>query len=176
MVGLRTEGGETPPSFKLYFMAEIKNIHLVTDLSEKDKTLMEHAGLEHRRHSSITFKIVGYEPKKVTIQVVQGKSAAGVYHNAKRLIEVVNETFGRFFREKKILVHTVPYVESPANHVDVKWVNKKMIETKTKLKDLADDTGIDHTQLRALITDTNPRPMSQPMKALFWYYFAAKKI
>lgn len=175
MVELERKGVKIPLLLKYTIMAEIKNIHKVVGLSEKELTMMEYAGLQHRRHSSIIFKIVDFEPKKVTIQTVQGKNAHGKYQDRNRLIELTKETFDRFFPDKSIIVHAIPYVESPANKVNAKWVNKKMLETKTKLKDLADDTGIDHTQLRTLITETNPRPMSQPMKAMFWYYFAWKE-
>jgi hypothetical protein len=154
-------------------MALLKNIHMLSDLDQKSVDLMEHAALQHKRYSNITFKIVEVAPKKVIIQAVQGKSAAGNYQTQKRLVEIVHETFDRFFPGKKIHVHAVPFKESMANRVDPDWIRGKMTATGIRLKDIASDTGIDYTQLSALITGVNP--LSQPMKALFWYYFLSKE-
>lgn len=154
-------------------MNQIKNLHLLTDVGEEEKLKMEHAGLLHARYSNITFKIVDYDDKKVTIQIAQGKSAAENHQNKKRLIEIVHETFDRFFPKRKILVHPIEFVESPATSIDETWINKQMLEHGITLKQIATDTGINYTQLSALITGRNP--LSQPMKALFWYYFAAMK-
>lgn len=78
----------------------------------------------------------------------------------------------RFFKDKKIMVRAFPYQESPANKVDSSWISKMMTETKTGLQQIVTDTGIDKTQLSSLITGN--RPLSQPMRALFWYYFLSK--
>lgn len=150
-------------------MAEFKNLHLLTDIDAGDIDKMEAAALLHRRHSGITFKIVDYEPKKVTIQVVQGKSTAENYFPAKRLIEIVHETFDRFFTGKKVMVHPVPYVQNPVSNVDAAWINKKMLENNVKLKDIVADTGLNKTQLSAIINDK--KPLSQVTKALFYFYF-----
>src|SRR5687768_12342239 len=108
-------------------MADIKNLHLLTDtVKPGDITKMEMAAVAHRRHSNITFKIVDLTPGKVIIQVVQGKNAGGNYFPMKRLIEIVHETYDRFFPEKKILVRPIPFQESPANKVDPEWINMKM--------------------------------------------------
>jgi len=134
---------------------------------------MEHAALQHQRYGNITFKIIDINDKKVVIQVAQGKNAQANYQTAKRLIEIVTETFGRFFGDRKINAGPIPFVESPANQVDYKWIQKQMEKQDLKLKDIANDTGIDKTQLASVIS--GDRPLSQPMKALFWYYFAAKE-
>jgi hypothetical protein len=156
-------------------MAILKNVHLLSDaLKPGDIDKMEHAAVEHLRHGNITFKIVDLLPKKVIIQAVQGKNAAGVYYSQKRLIEIVHETFDRFFKDRAMNVHAVPYLESPANKVDAEWINNQMLATGTKLKDIAADTGIDYTQLSSAAG--GDRNLSQPMKALFWYYFETKAL
>lgn len=154
-------------------MALIKNLHLLEDdLRPGDLDKMEVAASAHQRYSSITFKVVELKPDKVIFQITQGKSAAGNYQNQKRLIEIVHETYDRFFPGRKVQVHAIPFVESPANVVTDKWVNEKMLEKGIKLKQISEETGIDKTQLSSLIT--GDRPLSQPMKALFWYYFQYK--
>jgi len=153
-------------------IALIKNLRLISqDVSEDVLSKMEHAALEHQRHSSITFKIVEYDVNKIVIQAVQGKNATGIYHSQKRLIEIVHETFDRFF--KKIQVHAIPFKESLAQkNVTPAWINKQMLDKGTSLKQLSEDTGIDKTQLSSLIT--GDRTLSAPMKAMFWYYFLSK--
>lgn len=155
-------------------MNQIKNIHLLDGIVKPgDIDKMEGAAVLHKRHSSIEFKIVEASPAKITIKISQGKSFTGIYHPAKRLIEIVHETFDRFFTNQKVIVHPIPHKENPINRIDVSWINDRMLKTGTKLKDIANDTGIDYTQLSGLITGS--RNLSQPMKALFWYYFLSKK-
>ncbi len=154
-------------------MALIKNIHLLTDLDPESLTMMELAATEHKKHGSITFKIVDYSPQGVIIQIVQGKSAAGAYHNQKRLIEITHETFDRFFTGKKIKVHAIQYEQPEAAEVDAKWISDRMLATHTKLKDIAKETGLDYTSLSALVNGT--RPLSQTTQAMFYYYFLSKK-
>lgn len=153
-------------------MSNIKNLHLLTDISEQDKLLIEHAALEHIRFSNLRFKFMEYEPKQVIIQAAQGKSDLRNHFTKKRLIEIVNETFGRFFEGKKIIVHPIPYQEAACNVVDTAWVNKQMLEKGVKLKDIAADTGITYTHLSSVISGN--KEMTQQMKALFYYYFLSK--
>ncbi len=155
-------------------MTQIKNLHLLTDTVSKaiiDK--MEYAAFEHKRHSNITFKIVDLLPGKVIIQAVQEKSTSGNYFTQKRLIEIVHETFDRFFPGKKINVHGVPYKEAPCSKVTVEWVNNQMTRTGTTLKQLSAETDINYTQLSSIVS--GEQALSKPMKALFWYYFLSKK-
>lgn len=155
-------------------MALLKNVHLVTDIVKPDDIdKMEHAALQHKRYSNKEFKVVDVKPSAVIIQAAQGKSAAENYATGKRLIEIVRETFGRFFPDHKINVQPIPYKVPAAYIVDDKWINAKMLGHGIKAKEISEDTGIDRTQLTALVNGT--RPLSKPMKALFWYYFLAKK-
>lgn len=152
----------------------IKNLHLVNDiLSEKDLEMMEHAGQEHLRFSNITFKVIEISDTKVVIRAVQGRSSSGIYFDAKRLIEIVHETFDRFFTGRKVQVNPVPYEKSPAGDIDAAWINKKMETTGIRLKEIAADTGLNYTRLSVLIN--GERPLSQVSKALFWFYFKAKE-
>jgi hypothetical protein len=52
------------------------------------------------------------------------------------------------------------------------WISNEMKKTDIRLKDIATDTGIDYSQLSGLITGN--RELSQPMKALFYFYFQWK--
>ncbi len=176
MVSLEIKGGvkNDPLLLKKYIMALIKNLHLLTEMKSNDVDLMEYAALQHKRHSNITFKILKVLPKEVTFQITQGKCAADNYQSKKRLVEIVHETFDRFFPGRRILVHPIPYQAPAVNEVTPQWINRKMEETGTRLKDIAAETGLDYPYLSTLINDRNP--LSQPMKALFYYYFLSKEM
>jgi hypothetical protein len=161
-----------PVFHKFNFMAEIKNLHLLQDLSDEDILKMEHAAKEHKRLGGMEFKVIEADKTSVVIQIAQNKYAAGIYHSQKRLIEIVHETFDRFFEGKKVKVHPIPFILPKPSVVDAAWVNSKMLSTKTKLKDISIETGIDYTQLSALINGT--RPMSQTVQAMFYFYFKSK--
>lgn len=132
---------------------------------------MEHAAREHKQFGNIDFKFIEVgNAKKAVIQISQGKST--VQHDKKRLIEIAHETIDPFMPGWKIHVQPIVYLESPAASVTPEWVKNKMISTGTKLKDLAHDTGLDYTSLSGVINES--KPLTQVMKALFYYYFIAK--
>jgi len=155
-------------------MNEIKYLPLLDGIvGESDIALMEMAAKEHRKYGNISFKIVGADDSKVIFGVSQGKSPVGIQHPQKRLIEIVHETFGRFFPDRKIQVHANPYVEPEVNQVDQAWIANRMSKLKVRLKDIADDTGLNYKHLSTITSGTED--ISQAMKALFWYYFKAKE-
>lgn len=151
----------------------IKGLHKLApdEIEEVDK--LEYAGLMHRRHNNITFKIVEVTDKQVSIQAAQGKNPSGNYFNKKRLIELVHEVFDRHIIGKRIVAHAIPYEESPVDTVDEKWIQSQMLETGTKLKDIVRDTGLNNTQLSTMLN--GGKPFSQVMKAMFYFYFMSKK-
>lgn len=157
-------------------MANLKNIHRLTWISDADKQKMEHAALEHFRHSNIVFKIEHAAPEMHTVifNVTQDKNSASVYHNRSRLIQVVHETFDRFFRGWKVLVHPHPYIESPVTSVDVPWIQNKMEKNGIKMKDILADTNLNGPYLRSIVA--GGEPLSQIMKSFFYYYFKAKEL
>lgn len=152
----------------------IKNGHKLEGiLKPADIDKMEHAALEHKRYANITFKILDVDDKSVTIRVSQEKSAAENYQDQKRLAAIVQETFGRFFKDRKIHARAFPYKLPPSSKVDSKWILNQMNQTGIGLKQLEEDTGLLKSQLSAVINGV--KPLSQPMKALFWFYFLAKQ-
>lgn len=153
-------------------MAEIKYFNRLNSFNTEDISKMELAAKLHRQHSNLRFKIVDYQKQKVIIQVVQEKSSTGIYHSQKRLIEIVHETFDRFFEGSKVLVHAIPFNDTPVNKVTTKWINKQLIGTNTKLKQIEKDTGIDLTTLKKIIS--GEIQLSQTIKAFFYYYFLQK--
>jgi hypothetical protein len=154
-------------------MSLIKNLRLLSGHSQEDLTMMEHAAVTHQRFSNITFKIIEVSDKKVIIRATQGKNPAGNYFSQKRLVEIVHETFDRFFPGKTMNVHAVPFQESPVTIVTAEWIRAQMLSTGTKLKKIASDTGIDYSYLSSITSGSEP--LSQPMKAMFYYYFTNSK-
>ena len=154
-------------------MGLINSTNKLTDIPASDLGKMEYAAIEHKRFGNITFKIIEYDNNKLIIQAAQGKNAAAIYHSKKRIIEIVNETFGRFFIGKRIIVHPITYSNSPVEIVNKKWIDKKMLETGTKLKDISADTGISKIELTQYINDKEK--LTQPIKSLFYYYFLSLK-
>lgn len=152
----------------------IKGLAKLTNISEAVQDKMEQAAVLHRRHSRIEFKILEATEKSVTIQVVQGKSPSGNYFNSKRMVEIVHETFDRFFTGRKVIVRPIPFIASPVEQVDVKWIREKMKVTGTSLKQLADDTGLDKSNLSTILNENVP--LSQVMKVVFYYYFRVKEL
>lgn len=153
-------------------MALIKNLHLLDSFPEETLSKMEHAALQHHRYSNITFKIISKGNDGINIEIRQGKSPSENYFNAKRLVEITKETFGPLLADIKLKVGTQPYTPPVVDVVDPDWINKEMFQTGTKLKDIAKDTGIDYTNLSAMVN--GKREISQVMKALFYFYFKAK--
>ena len=150
----------------------IKNVRLLHDVTPDNIALMEQAARLHKGLCGICFKILEYTPDQVVIRIIQEKHAAGNYHSSKRLSEIVKETFVKFFEGKTILARPFPYQESPAANVDSAWINKQMTELGIRIKDIAADTGLNRSQVNAMVTGN--RPISQISKALMYFYFLAK--
>jgi hypothetical protein len=154
-------------------MRQIKNTELLLGVDELTIISMEIAALIHTTQENIRFKIVAYDDEKIVIQAVQSKTAAGFYHTQKTLIDLVHKTFDSFFISKKVLVHPIPFVEHAPAKVDIKWINKKMLEMGIRINDIATDTGIGHKELTELLN--SDIQLSKATKALFYYYFLAKE-
>jgi len=151
----------------------IKNIHLVKDLiNEADLQKLENGALQHRKFSRITFKVLSVTDKTIKIQAIQGKSPQENYANEETLIQRGKDLFSRFLPDQKIIVNAVTYKDNPTEKVTPEYLRHAMTEYKVKVKDIVADTGIDKTNVSAWVNGT--REMSQPVRAMFYYYFLNK--
>jgi len=150
-------------------MNEIKNLHLL-QISEQDKTKLEAGALLSRRHINLTFKIKEVTGRGVIIGAVQGRTHSGKYLTVKEIVSSTKALFVPVLN--RVNVHPVPYTENPVNAVNSEWISQAMKNTGIKLKDICSDTGLNVSQVSALISGL--KPLSQPMKALFFYYFKSK--
>lgn len=139
-------------------------------------------------NSRIHYKIKKVTPEAVQINVSQSKiNKTGTkkqqdlrtlfidtevkYLTEDDLIKSTEKIFTKYFPKKKLDIQPYPFI------VSVIEMNPKTIQAEIKRldirsKDISRETGIEYTQLTALIT--GKRPLSQPMKALFYYYFLVK--
>lgn len=154
-------------------MPDIKNLHLLGEIPADTMAALEVSGLNYKRFSSIFFKIIKYGNGECTIEVKQEKSFYKNYADQKRLIGIVHEVFDGLLPNIKIIVHASPYVEPVTDIVTPEWIRHNMTENHIRLKDIANETGIDKAQLSANIS--GDRELSQPVKAMFYYYFKSKQ-
>lgn len=153
----------------------IKNLKKLEDyLSSEQLEKLDAGAALHKRHAAIEFKIIAAVNATLTVQVIQGKNQSGAYSDQKTLIERGKELFAPFLPDWKINVHATPYTESEIhNMVTTSWVSNEMAKRDIKIKDMVVDTGLDKTNLSAWIS--GKRPMSNIVKAMFYFYFLSKK-
>jgi len=152
-------------------MSTILNIEKLQDIIDETAINRLDAGAAvHKKQSAIEFNILSVEDNVLTVATEQGKTSSGKYANLKTLVKRTHEVFDSFLPSSiKLEVQPTEYLESPAATVTPEWINKKMLEKEIRIKQIAFDTGIDRTDLSAWINGL--RPMSQIVKALFYYYF-----
>ena len=141
------------------------------NLSEADlKTLKARIEL-HMRFSRISFTVKRVDVRKVIISVKQGDSFHENQFDAKRLREIGKETFGDMVGNRSLNIGAAPPKNAPTDVVNAEWIQSIMSKHKIKLKNIHKDTGVYKTTLTGYINGT--RTLSQPVKAMFYYYFKA---
>lgn len=135
---------------------------------------MEQVALIHWQQTKIQFKILKVEGDKVVIGVTQAKISDGQYLSKKELEAKAHAAFDQHLPGKKVVVHSSPHEESPALKVTPEWIKKKMEKHGVSLKEMSEETGLNNTQLSPLTTGS--KPLSDAMKAMFYFYFRAKEI
>lgn len=145
----------------------IKNIELL-NLSDADLATLEHRAEQHRRFSSIEFKVVEVRQDAVVLLIRQGRSHAGNYFDTRRLIEILRETFGDLVGDRKIEPRPYPYRPSPPDVVDAAWLQAQ--RGQRPIKGIAHDLGVDANTVSAYIG--GKKPLSGVVRAMFWYYFS----
>lgn len=123
----------------------------------------------HRRYSALEFRVTDATPETVTVLIAQDKSHAGNYFDVKRLVEIAHETFDDLLSGRRLHVRPVPYKASPVEDVTPEWIKKKLLESGKKIKELANDLGIDAANVTSY--KNGVKPLSGVVKAMFYYYF-----
>lgn len=154
-------------------MNTIKNIHKLAGIvPAADIEKLETGAAMHLRHANISFKIIKIFDNELHVLAEQGRHLSENYADKNTLVTRARELFEKFIPGKTIYIHAVPFVESPVNIVDPGWISKQMLNKGIKLKDITKDSGLNNTQLSAVIS--GDKPLSQIMKAFLYYYFAGK--
>jgi hypothetical protein len=149
-------------------MSTIKNIHLL-ELSDNDRVKLLAGAALHLRMSNISFKILEVTNTAITLRVIQGKHLSENYADKKALVELTKELFQRFYPDKKIHPQAIVFKHNPVMQITAQWVKEKMETLDLGVTDIVNDTGVDKTNISAWANGT--RPMSQPVKAMFFHYF-----
>ena len=158
-------------------MDAIKNFHKFSGsrtIGPRSLISLDEAAALHLRFSNITFKVISASPDGLIIQTRQGKHLSENYADANRLVELTKELFTKFINDTvPLTVHPVPYIMAITEVVDPQWISENMLKLGVKIKDISTDTGIDKTNLSAWINGV--RPMSQPVKAMFYYFIMFRR-
>jgi hypothetical protein len=136
---------------------------------------LEYGASLYRRHANITFKVLKHkeEEKKLIIEVRQDKNSLGKYLSIEELANRAKNLFNRFLPEYTIHSRPKPYRSPETDNVTPSWISQRMNEQKISIKELSNLTGIDRTNFSSWINGT--RSMSQPVKAMFYYFFTGRK-
>jgi hypothetical protein len=160
--------GAERPLLKSYFMATIKNIHLLS-VSDTDLKKLEFGAALHKKMSNIEFKILEIKDDSLVIRVSQGKHMSENYADKATLVTRTRELFEPFFAGMKIHPQVNPYEPNPVSKIDSSWIKKQMDSLGLRVTDIVKDTGVDKTNISAWAN--GKREMSQPVKAMFYHYF-----
>lgn len=152
----------------------IKNIELLA-LAPESLQVLEHRAALHSRYSAIDFKVLEVKESLrgvVVIRIRQGKSHTANYFDAKRLAEIVHETFDDLFPPgTQIQCRPLPYRPSPPDVVDAAWLQQH--RGQTPIKTIAHDLGIDPNNVSSYFSGN--KPLSGVMRAAFYWYFQTQK-
>jgi hypothetical protein len=92
-------------------MSHIKNIELLTTLSEEDRVLLELTALVHKQNFAITYKVLELTSDILAMSVKQYQHWRSAYFTSAQLNEMTKSMFRPFFPDHQI--HTRPYPFNP---------------------------------------------------------------
>lgn len=154
-------------------MSTLKNIHYLKDLSEQDKNNLDKSAGVYAANANITFKVLKFDDSQLVVEVRQGKNPADKYLQVSDLIKRAKDLFGHFYPGRDIHVRPKPYRRPPVDAVDPDWISRRMNDEGVGIKEIVKFTGIDKSNISAWVNGT--RPMSQPVKAMFYLYFEGRE-
>ncbi|KIO77715.1 hypothetical protein TH53_07165 [Pedobacter lusitanus] len=151
-------------------MEIIKNIYkLVGIVRHIDLLRLEEGAKQYLTQLNISFEIITAKSSALKVKTRQWKCRKDNLAEIPKLITLTKDLFERFLTDIPVTVHPIAYTPAVADNVEPEWINNKMLTLDVKLKDINRDTGIDKLSLSSWINGTEP--MSQDVKAMFFYYF-----
>lgn len=136
-------------------------------LTPEQLATLTHRAEQHRRFSSIEFKVVEVRSDAVVLLIRQGKSHAGNYFDTKHLLGILRETFGDLVGDRKIEPRPYPFRPSPPDVVDAAWLQAR--RGQKPIKEIAHDLGVDANNVSSYFSGN--KPLSGVTRAMFYYYF-----
>lgn len=142
-------------------------------IGEKEVAQLNKAATTHKKFSNIVFEIEDADESALTVLVEQEQNSSGNYANQRTLIKRAHEVFDKVVPSSvQLNVKAQEYFESPTTKVTPQWIEQQMLDKEVRIKQIAFDTGINKSDISAWLNGI--KPMSQIVKALFYYYFSSK--
>lgn len=149
-------------------MGNIKNIDLIKHLLTEDQLQeFETGATMHLRNSRIEFKILEVKGDEITVRVTQGESPGENQLSKKELVNRTKDLFNHFLPDKITHVRSYAYAVSKVDVVSQSWIQNQMQSKGITEKKISAESGIDKERIHEWIA--GKRPMSQEVKAMFWY-------
>ncbi|WP_207533209.1 XRE family transcriptional regulator [Desertivirga arenae] len=155
-------------------MTAIKGIERLQGIiSDQEISQLNKAANTHKKFSNIVFEIEQADEGELAVLVEQEQNSSGNYANQRTLIKRAHEVFDKVVPGSiKLNVKAQEYFESPTAKVTPQWIEQQMLDKEVRIKQIAFDTGINKSDISAWINGI--KPMSQIVKALFYYYFNSR--
>ncbi|AMP98419.1 hypothetical protein AY601_1502 [Pedobacter cryoconitis] len=151
-------------------MEIIKDIYkLVGIVRHIDLLRLEEAAKQYLNQFNISFEIINARSSALKVKTRQWKCKSGHPVEIPKLISITQDLFERFIENIPVTVHPIAYTPAVVDEVEPLWISDKMLNMGITLKDILRDTGVDRLSLTSWIEGL--QPMSQDVKAMFFYYF-----
>ena len=149
----------------------IQNIDSLNSLLNADEVnALKKAAERHSQQSNMDFKIISVNGNVVEIETSQGETASGKYATQQVLLKRTEELFKKRLAGFELQITANAVLPSPADVVDVPWIEKKMQEKGLRIKQIAFETGIDRESISDWVT--GKKAMGKTVKAMFYFYLS----
>lgn len=150
-------------------MQTIKGIdQLLGIISQDQMDKLEKAAKRQLEQKNISYTILSFGESEVKVAVEQSENRSGKYASVATLEKNAQEVFKKQLPNMELNIVANPFLPSPVNTVDPKWLENKMEEKGVRIKQIAFDTGIDRETIADWVT--GKRQMSQLVKAMLFFY------
>ena len=146
----------------------IEKLHSLLSQDQLEK--LDKAAQRHTTESNMSFVVLSATEKEIQVETTQGETKSGKYATEATLINRTKELFAKILPNVKFVINPVPFAPSPASTVTTAWLENQMEKKGIRIKQIAFDAGIDRESISDWVT--GKRPMSQLVKAMFYFYFS----
>lgn len=156
-------------------MEIIKNIYkLVGIVGHVDLLRLEEGAKQCLTRLNVSFEIVNARSSALKVKTRQWKCNTGHPVEIPKLISLTQDLFERFVIDIPVTVHPIAYTPAIVDEVEPLWISDQMLNMGVTMKDILHDTGVDRLALSSWIEGL--QPMSQDVKAMFFYYFESVQL